>query len=72
MQYKVELMDEAAIRRALMRISHQIVEKNKGAKDLRLVGIKRRGEVLAEIEPAVEAGYRRILPVGGAVRYEPA
>ncbi|MGI6239626.1 MAG: bifunctional pyr operon transcriptional regulator/uracil phosphoribosyltransferase PyrR [Christensenellales bacterium] len=49
MQYKAELMDEAAIRRALMRISHQIVEKNKGAKDLRLVGIKRRGEVLAEI-----------------------
>ncbi len=41
-------MDEKAIERALVRISHEIVEKNKGTEDLVLVGIKRRGVPLAE------------------------
>ena len=49
MEFKAEIMDEMAMRRALMRISHEIVEKNKGTGDLCIVGIKRRGEVLAEI-----------------------
>ncbi len=49
MEFKAELMDEMAIRRALTRITHEIVEKNKGTDDLCLVGIKRRGEILAEI-----------------------
>ena len=40
------------------------------ASPARLRAVAQNGEVLAEIEPAVEAGYRRILPVGGAVRYE--
>ena len=48
MEYKAALMDEKAIERALIRISHEIVEKNKGVKDLVLVGIKRRGVPLAE------------------------
>lgn len=46
---KAKLMDEAAIHRALMRIAHEITEKNKGAEDLCLIGIKRRGEPLTEI-----------------------
>ena len=41
------LMDAAAIRRTLTRLSHEIVEKNKGADNLCLVGIKRRGEIIA-------------------------
>ncbi len=41
------LMDAAAIRRTLTRLSHKIVEKNKGADNLCLVGIKRRGEIIA-------------------------
>lgn len=41
-------MDEAAVTRALTRISHEILEKNKGAENIRLVGIKRRGEPIAE------------------------
>ena len=49
MDFKAELMDEMAIRRALMRIAHEIVEKNKGTEDLRIVGIMRRGEALAEL-----------------------
>ncbi len=46
---KAQLMDEAAMRRALMRISHEITEKNRGTEDLVLVGILRRGADLAQI-----------------------
>lgn len=49
MKIKAQLMDEAAISRALMRISHEIVERNSGAENICLVGIKRRGEPIAEI-----------------------
>ena len=41
-------MDEAAMSRALMRISHEITEKNKGVENVVLVGIRRRGEPIAE------------------------
>ena len=47
MKLKSQIMDEAALNRALMRISHEIVEKNKGAENLVLVGIRRRGEPIA-------------------------
>ena len=30
MEFKAEIMDEAAIRRSLIRIAHEIIEKNKG------------------------------------------
>lgn len=43
------IMDEAALRRAVMRISHEIVEKNKGTDGIVLVGIRRRGVYLAEM-----------------------
>ena len=46
---KSELMDEAAVRRTLARMSHEIIEKNKGADRLCLVGIRRRGVPLAAI-----------------------
>lgn len=42
-------MDEAALRRAVMRISHEIIEKNKGVEGIVLVGIKRRGVYLAQM-----------------------
>lgn len=47
--YKATLMDEEAVRRALKRISHEIIEKNSGSKNICLVGIKRRGVPIAEI-----------------------
>lgn len=43
-----EIMDGAAIRRALTRISHEIIEKNKGIDNLALIGIQRRGVPLSE------------------------
>lgn len=41
------IMDETAIRRALTRIAHEIVEKNKGIDDCIIVGIRTRGIYLA-------------------------
>ena len=43
-----KILDQEAIRRALMRIAHEILEKNKGVGDLCVVGIRTRGAVLAE------------------------
>jgi len=40
-------MDADAIRRCLSRIAHEIVERNRGAEDLVVVGIMSRGDVLA-------------------------
>jgi pyrimidine operon attenuation protein/uracil phosphoribosyltransferase len=40
-------MGESEIRRALVRICHEIIEKNKGIKNLVLIGIKRRGDFIA-------------------------
>lgn len=48
MKLKAQIMDEAALNRALMRISHEIAEKNKGVDNLLLVGIRRRGEPIAQ------------------------
>ena len=45
---KTVLMDSQAIKRALIRIAHEIVEKNKGVSDIVLVGIRTRGVPLAE------------------------
>ena len=52
---KTILMDEQAIFRALVRIAHEIVEKNKGVANVVLVGIRSRGVPLAErIADAIE------------------
>ena len=44
---KATLMDQDAIRRALSRIAHEIVERNRGAGDLVIVGVYSRGDHLA-------------------------
>jgi pyrimidine operon attenuation protein/uracil phosphoribosyltransferase len=41
-------MDSEQIRRALTRIAHEIIERNKGTENLMLLGIKTRGVPLAE------------------------
>lgn len=43
------ILDEAALKRAVMRISHEIIERNKGTENLVLVGIKRRGVHLGQM-----------------------
>ncbi len=47
MKLKSVIMDEAAIRRSMTRITHEIIEKNNGTEDLCLLGIRRRGVPLA-------------------------
>ena len=44
---KSRIMDGDMIDRAMRRLSHEIVERNKGAKDIILVGIYRRGVSMA-------------------------
>ena len=44
---KARLMDAVAIERALVRIAHEILERNKGAEHLVLLGIRTRGVPLA-------------------------
>jgi pyrimidine operon attenuation protein/uracil phosphoribosyltransferase len=45
---KAQVMDASDVRRALVRIAHEIVERNKGIDDLVIVGIRTRGAPLAE------------------------
>jgi Pyrimidine operon attenuation protein/uracil phosphoribosyltransferase len=47
LQQKKVLMDDIAIKRALTRIAHEIIEKNKGVDQVALIGIRRRGGPLA-------------------------
>jgi pyrimidine operon attenuation protein/uracil phosphoribosyltransferase len=42
------LMDEIAMRRALTRIAHEILEKNRGVENCMLIGIRTRGIFLAQ------------------------
>ena len=45
---KAKVMDADAIRRALVRIAHEILEHSKGTESLALVGIRTRGAILAQ------------------------
>jgi pyrimidine operon attenuation protein/uracil phosphoribosyltransferase len=42
------IMDDMGMKRALTRIAHEIIEKNKGVQDVAVVGIRRRGGPLAQ------------------------
>jgi len=59
------ILDEAAVRRALTRISHEIIERNKGVDNIILVGIKTRGIYLAKrIAEKIQQIEGRSVPVG--------
>lgn len=62
---KAEIMDESGIMRAVTRIAHEIIEKNKGVDDLAFIGIQRRGVPLAKlIAGKVFDVEGRTIPVG--------
>lgn len=62
---KTVLMDGQAVARALIRVAHEIIEKNKGSKDLTLVGIRTRGVPLARrLAEEIEKIEGVQLPVG--------
>lgn len=48
MTKKADILDEAAMNRALTRIAHEIIERNEGIDNVILVGIKTRGAYLAK------------------------
>ncbi|MFN2525548.1 MAG: bifunctional pyr operon transcriptional regulator/uracil phosphoribosyltransferase PyrR [Actinomycetota bacterium] len=58
-------MEPSDVRRALTRIAHEIVEKNKGTEDLVLVGIRTRGAPLADRVARTIASFEGVdLPSG--------
>jgi pyrimidine operon attenuation protein/uracil phosphoribosyltransferase len=62
---KAQVLDDAALDRALTRIAHEILERNGGAKDLALVGLRTRGITLAHRLAAKLAGIDgATVPVG--------
>jgi pyrimidine operon attenuation protein / uracil phosphoribosyltransferase len=56
---KGRLMSASEIERTLVRLAHEIIEKNNGADHLGLVGIKRRGVPLAQRLGALISGIER-------------
>ena len=65
LKFKAEIMDENAMKRALRRIAHEIIENNGGVENLKLVGIQRRGVTLAKmIREIIEQVEGVRLPLG--------
>jgi pyrimidine operon attenuation protein/uracil phosphoribosyltransferase len=65
LKQKAVIMDDAAMRRAMTRIAHEILERNEGAEGVGLVGIVSRGVPLAEIlSHEIEEIEGRRPPVG--------
>lgn len=55
-EFKANIMDAQAISRAITRLSHEIIERNKGTENIVLVGIRSRGEPIAKrIAKKIEA-----------------
>jgi len=65
LRQKAQLMSASEIERTLVRLVHEIIEKNDGAADLGLVGIRRRGVFLAQrIGKMIERIEKTQVPVG--------
>jgi pyrimidine operon attenuation protein/uracil phosphoribosyltransferase len=62
---KAQIMSASEIERTLVRLAHQIIEKNNGTERLVLVGIKRRGVPLAQrLARIIERIENKPVPVG--------
>lgn len=62
---KAMLMDENQMNRALSRIAHEVIERNKGIEHVALVGIRRRGVPLAQrLAEKLKEFEGRDVPVG--------
>ena len=65
LRIKTQVMSAEDIRRALTRVAHEIVERNKGTDDLVLVGIRTRGAPLADRITSSIASFEGVdLPSG--------
>jgi len=62
---KAQLMSASEIERTLVRLAHEIIEKNNGAADLGIVGIRRRGVFLAQrLGEMIQRIEKTVVPVG--------
>ena len=65
MKFKAQIMNSDDVNRTIVRLSHQIVEKNNGIENLCLIGIKTRGVPLAErIAANIKSFEGADIPVG--------
>jgi len=65
MKEKAKILDKDALNRSLLRIAHEIVEKNRGTEQLCLVGIRNRGAYLARrIAECISKIDNANIPVG--------
>ena len=65
MQPKAQIMDAEGIRRAMARITHELIERNRGVEDVCLLGVRRRGEPLARMLAENIARFEGVtVPVG--------
>ncbi len=57
-----KILDQEAVRRAITRMAHEIIEKNKGVENLVLIGIRTRGVILAErLKKAIETIENKVV-----------
>ncbi len=64
-QNRSSIMDDAAMQRAITRIAFEIIEKNKGTENLALIGIQRRGVLMANrLKEKLEELEGKEVPMG--------
>lgn len=62
---KAKILDKDTIKRTLVRIAHEILEKNRGTRNLALIGIRNRGAYLAKrLTDYIQYIDKEIIPVG--------
>jgi pyrimidine operon attenuation protein/uracil phosphoribosyltransferase len=62
---KAQIIDEAGCERTITRLAHEILEKNKGAASVVIVGIRTRGEFIARrIVSKIEESEKVSVPIG--------
>lgn len=65
MEFKSNVMDANGMERSLARITHEILEKNKGSENIVLLGVKRRGVPLAAVLASnIERFDGKTVPLG--------
>ncbi|MDD5254926.1 MAG: bifunctional pyr operon transcriptional regulator/uracil phosphoribosyltransferase PyrR [Candidatus Omnitrophica bacterium] len=65
MKEKAKVLDNEALSRSLIRIAHEILEKNKGTDELCLIGIRTRGAYLARrLADCIKRIDNALVPVG--------
>ena len=60
-----QILNEVEIKRALIRLANEIIEKNKGVENLVFIGIKTRGDIIAKrLVKEIYAIEKISIPVG--------